>query len=98
MKLKAYLTVYLALSLTVLLALVMALLAGVKKNTIRMEEELALDTAGYSALAEYDQELLKQYDLFFIDTSYGGREPDIAEIGGHIKQYANKNLENTQRR
>lgn len=96
MKLKAYLTVYLALSLTVLLALVMALLAGVKKNTIRMEEELALDTAGYSALAEYDQELLKQYDLFFIDTSYGGGEPDIAEIGGHIKQYANKNLEHTE--
>lgn len=96
MKLKAYLTVYLTLSLTVLLALVMALLAGVKKNTIRMEEEFALDTAGYSALAEYDQELLKQYDLFFIDTSYGSREPDIAEIGGHIKQYVNKNLGGTK--
>lgn len=95
MKLKAYLTVYLTLSLAVLLALVMALLAGVKKNTIRMEEELALDTAGYSALAEYDRELLEQYDLFFIDTSYGGGKPDIAKIGGHIKQYANKNLENT---
>lgn len=96
MKLKAYLTVYLTLSLTVLLALVMALLAGVKKNTIRMEEELALDTAGYSALAEYDRELLEQYDLFFIDTSYGGKEPDIAKIGGRVKQYANKNLENTE--
>lgn len=96
MKVKAYLTVYLALSLTVLLAVVMALVAGVKKNTIRMEEELALDTAGYSALAEYDQELLNQYALFFIDTSYGGRAPDIEEIGGHIKQFANKNLEDTK--
>lgn len=94
-KVKAYLTVYLALSLTVLLTVVMALLAGVKKNTIRTEEEFALDTAGYSALAEYDQEMLKQYDLFFIDASYGGREPDIARIGGHVKQYADKNLENT---
>lgn len=95
-KLKAYLTVYLALSLTALLTVVMALLTGIKKNTIRMEEELALDTAGYSALAEYDQEMLKQYDLFFIDTSYGGRKPDIARIGGHVKQYADKNLENTE--
>lgn len=95
MKLKAYLTVYLTLSLTALLALVMTLLAGIKKNTIRTEEEFALDTAGYSALAEYDRELLEQYDLFFIDTSYGGGKPDIAEIGDHIKQYANKNLENT---
>lgn len=95
-KLKAYLTVYLALSLTALLAVVMALLTGVKKNTIRMEEELALDTAGYSTLAEYDREMLKRYDLFFIDTSYGSREPDVARIGDHVKQYADKNLENTE--
>ncbi len=96
MKVKAYLTIYLALSLTVLLAVVMALLTGVKKNTIRMEEELALDTAGYSALSEYDKELLKQYDLLFIDTSYGSSNPDIEEIGNHIKKYADKNLENTK--
>ena len=93
MKMKAYLTIYLAMLLTVLLALVMALLAGVQKNTIRTEEEFALNTAGYSALAEYDRELLEQYDLFFIDASYGSRKPDIEEIGGHIKKYANKNLE-----
>ena len=95
-KMKAYLTVYLALSLTALLAVVMALYAGVKKNTIRTEEEFALDTAGYSALAEYDRELLKQYDLLFIDASYGRGEPDIGEIGDHIQKYANKNLENTK--
>lgn len=93
MKAKAYLTIYLAMSLTILLAVVMALLAGVKKNTTRMEEELALDTAGHSVLAEYDKELLEQYDLFFIDTSYGRGEPDIEEIGAHIKRYADKNLE-----
>lgn len=96
MKVKAYLTIYLAMLLTVLLAVIMALLAGVKKNTIRTEEEFALDTAGYSTLAEYDKELLEQYDLFFIDTSYGSREPDIEEIGDHIKRYANKNLGNTK--
>lgn len=96
MKVKAYLTIYLAMSLTVLLAVVMALLAGVKKNTIRTEEEFALDTAGYSALAEYDKELLEQYDLFFIDTSYGSREPDVEEIGGHIKRYVNRNLADTK--
>lgn len=96
MKAKAYLTVYLALSLTVLLTVVMALFAGIKKNTIRMEEELALDTAGYSVLAEYDQELLNRYDLLFIDTSYGGEKPDTARIGDRVKHYANKNLENNK--
>lgn len=93
MKAKAYLTVYLALSLTALIAVVMVLVTGVKKNTIRMEEELALDTAGYSALAEYDRELLERYDLFFIDASYGTDNPESGKIGEHIKQYANKNLQ-----
>lgn len=93
MRVKAYLTVYLALSLTVLIAVVMTLLAGVKKNTVRMEEELALDTAGYSVLAEYDRELLKRYDLFFIDVSYGSDRPEVGKTGNRIKDYANKNLQ-----
>lgn len=96
MKIKAYLTIYLALSVTVLLSVITALFAGVKKNTVRMEEELALNTAGYSALAEYDRELLEQYDLFLIDTSYGGSYPAIEAIGEHVKNYANKNLEHTE--
>lgn len=96
MKARAYLTIYLALSLTVLLSVITALLAGIKKNTVRMEEELALDTAGYSALAEYDRELLEQYDLFFIDTSYGGSNPETGALSSHIKNYANKNLQNTK--
>lgn len=95
MKAKAYLTIYLALSLTVLLSVVMVLLAGIRKNTAHMEEELALDTAGWSALAEYHQELFRQYDLFFIDTSYGSSHPGVEAIGEHVKSYANKNLENT---
>lgn len=93
MRAKAYLTIYLALSLTVLIAVVMTLLAGVKKNTVRMEEELALDTAGYSALAEYDRELLERYDLFFIDTSYGSDKPQVEKTGNRIKDYVNKNLQ-----
>lgn len=95
-KVKAYLTIYLTLSLTVLLSVVMVLLTGIKKNTARMEEELALNTAGWSALAEYHRELFRQYDLFFIDSSYGGSYPGIEAIGEHIKNYANKNLQNTK--
>ena len=95
MKIKAYLTIYLTLSLTALLAVAMVLLAGIRKNTARMEEELALDTAGWSVLAEYHQELFRQYDLFFIDSSYGSSYPAVEAIGEHIKSYANRNLQNT---
>ena len=96
MKIKAYLTIYLTFSLTILLSVIMVLLAGIKKNTTRMEEEVALNTAGWSALAEYHQELLKQYDLFFIDTSYGSSYPGIEAIGDHVKEYANRNLSDTK--
>ncbi len=92
---KGYLTIYLALSLTALLAVIMALFAGIRKNTLRMEEELALDTAGWSALAEYHQELFKQYDLLFIDTSYGSSYPAVEAISEHVKYYANRNLQDT---
>lgn len=95
-KIKAYLTIYLTLSLTVLLSVVMALLTGIKKNTARMEEELALNTAGWSALSEYHRELFRQYDLFFIDSSYGSSYPGIEAVGEHIKNYADKNLQNTK--
>lgn len=95
MKCRGYLTVYLALSLTALLAVMIVLFMGIKKNTVRMEEELALDTAGWSVLAEYHQELFRQYDLLFIDTSYGSSYPEIEAIGEHVRNYADKNLQNT---
>ncbi len=94
-RLKGYLTVYLTLLLSLLLAVVMVLVEGVRRNTMRTETELAMDTAGQSALAEYHQELLRQYDLFFIDTSYGGVNPGAAALGEHIRHYANKNLQDT---
>ena len=65
----AYLTVFLSLLLASFLAFIMALSDGIQRNTMLVESEIALDTACYSALAEYHKELLKQYDLFFIDSS-----------------------------
>ena len=66
-----YLTVFLTLILSVMLSLCLLLVLGARENTRRMEIECVTDIGMNNILAEYHRELLQQYDLFFIDTSYG---------------------------
>ncbi len=89
---KGYITVFLALSLTVILSLVFTLIEGARISAIRMKFECAADIGMNSVLAEYHRELLKQYDLLFVDMSYGGRYADIGNTEAHLKSYMQKNL------
>ena len=66
-----YITLYLALTLGVMLSLIFALIEGVRMQTIRMEIEGVMDIGLYAIFGEYNRQLLEQYDLFFIDTTYG---------------------------
>ena len=88
----AYLTVFLSLCLPVILALFFTLLEGARVSTIRMEIEVVADTAADSALAEYHKELMEQYDLLMIDTSYGTDSPSVANTEEHLKTYMEKNF------
>ncbi|MDE5717935.1 MAG: hypothetical protein K2I53_10050 [Lachnospiraceae bacterium] len=56
-----------------------------------MKFECVTDIGMNSVLAEYHRELLKQYDLLFVDTSYGGSHPEIANTEAHLRNYAQKN-------
>lgn len=86
-----YLTVYAALSMAVLLSLFLALLESARFHTIRLETALITDIAADSALAEYHREMLEQYGMFWIDTSYGSNEPSLQKVQEHIKGYMDKN-------
>ena len=85
-------SVYLILTFTVLLSLILVIIEGARENAIKMKVDLAADLSLYSAFAEYNRELLKQFDLFFIDASYGLSHPDPANVGEHIKGYMNENF------
>ncbi len=87
-----YLTVFFSLILTVMISLCLALLFGVKRNTGRMEGECITDVAMNSALAEFHRELLNQYNLFFVDSSYGTSYCSYRNIEEHLMEYAWKNL------
>lgn len=90
---RGYITVFLSLSLTLILSLVFTVIEGARISAIRMKFECVTDIGMNSVLAEYHRELLKQYDLLFVDTSYCGSHPSIANTEGHLRNYMHKNLQ-----
>ncbi len=91
-KCRGSVSVYLILTFTVLLSLLLVIIEGARENAIRMKVELATDLSLYSAFAEYNRELLEQYDLFFIDASYGLSHPDPKNTTDHIMGYMDENF------
>lgn len=89
---RGYITVFLSLSLTLILSLVFTVIEGARISAIRMKFECVTDIGMNSVLAEYHRELLKQYDLLFVDTSYCGSHPDIANTEAHLCGYMQKNF------
>lgn len=87
-----YITVYLTLTLGVMLSLVFVLLEAVRNETIRTEIEGVMDIGLFSVFGEFNRQLLEQYDLFFIDTSYGEGRPDIKRTEEHLQYYMNENF------
>lgn len=95
-KIEGYLTIYMALSIAVLVSLITVLIEGARQNTARMDTEIAMDIAMQSVLAEYHQELWEKYDLLFVDMSYGGSKPNEENIAIHINNYMEKNLSHSR--
>ena len=88
----AYITLYLSLILGVLLTAAFIILEGIRENTIRTEIESVTDLSLYSIFAEYNRELLNQYELFAIDTSYGEGAGSINNTKEHMQYYMNENF------
>lgn len=89
---KGYLTVYLSLSLALIISFVLTLVEGARISTIRMEAECVADIGMNSVLAEFHREMLEQYDLLFVDMSYGTNNPRIENSAEHLRSYIQKNF------
>lgn len=85
-------SVYLALTFTILLSLILLIVEGARENAVRMKLECAMDLSLSSVFAEYNRPLLEQYDLFFIDTSYGLEGASINRLEGHLEGYLEDNF------
>lgn len=87
-----YLTVFLSLILSIMLSLCLPLVLGVRENSRLMEIECVTDIGMNNILAEYHRELLRQYNLFFIDTSYGTANASYNRTAAHLQEYIACNL------
>ena len=60
----AYLTVYLSLVFGIILSLLFVFIEGAAIGAVRAQAELVADLGLDSVFAEYNREILNQYDLF----------------------------------
>lgn len=88
-----YLTVYMTLTLAVLLSLCLTMIEGARRSAMRMQAEIITDTALRSTLAEYNRELARQYNIFALDSSYGTTVSGMNMSSSHFREYVEKNYE-----
>lgn len=86
------LTVYLSLSLSLILSFVLTFIEGARISVIRMEAECVADIGMNSVLAEFHRELLEQYDLLFVDMSYGTTSCKAENPAEHLRRYMENNF------
>ncbi len=92
-RIKGSITVFLSLSIMIILSLVLALFQGARIGAVRMKTECVADIAMNSLLAEYSRELFDQYGLMLIDASYGTGVHSVNNTREHLFHYAQKNFD-----
>lgn len=92
-KAKGSITVFLSLSIMIILSLVLALFQGARIGAVRMKTECVADIATNSVLSEYSRQLYEQYGLLMVDSSYGTDSHSILNSQDRLKHYVQKNFE-----
>lgn len=89
----AYLTVYLSLVFGIVLSLLLALIEGAAIGAVRAQAEIVADLGLDSVFAEYHRELLNQYEVFFVDASYGSGNGGVGKVEARLKDYMCHNMD-----
>lgn len=85
-------TLWLALCFLVFLSLYQVCFQSVWKQFQRQRAEQAAEMGLFSLLSEFEPHLLEQYDLFYLDTSFGTGTERQDELCGHLWRFVNQNL------
>lgn len=92
-RVKGYLTIYISLTLMIMLSLCLTLIEGARRSSIRLEAECITDMGIYSVMAEYHRELFRQYNLFYIDSSYGTDKASFYHTQARLEYYLEQNMQ-----
>ena len=87
------LSVFLALSVTLMLSFCMVLIESARENTLLLKADICMDAGVKSLMAEYHKVLWEDYDLLYVDCSYGTAWPDYDLTKTHLEEYISKNLD-----
>ena len=90
---KGYLTIFLSLSLSLLIGFVLLLTGGAIRNSEQVRFESGADISMNAVLSEYHVGLLEKYDLLYIDISYLGKEPSCENLGARLRYYLEENID-----
>lgn len=94
MRLKGSLTIAMSLMLSVLLVMLSACVRLAQVQCGRVQAAHAADTGMYSVFAEYDRDMLEDYDLYFLDGGYGGSSLDAWRIAEQMEHSMDTALTN----
>lgn len=90
---RGYLTVFLALSLSILTGFILFLTFCAIRNGEKVRFECAADTGMNAVLSEYHTELFDKYGLLYIDASYLGENPSEENVEERLRFYIEKNTD-----
>lgn len=89
--LKGGITVFLTFILICLCSLICLTIESARFYALKVQAVNSLDLGLYSVFGEYNKELLENYDLFYIDSSYG-EEYRKEKLEDRLKEYINFNI------
>lgn len=89
---KGTITVFLTLVLLVITSLLTTVIVSALDRSMRMRTEIAMDMGMQSIFGEYSRALLKEYDLYFIDSGYGNEHGGSYYTAEHLRNYIEYNL------
>lgn len=81
-------TIYLCLTLTILLSLFAGMLKSVRTEGGRVMIASAMDQGLFSLFAQYDKDLLDEYDLFYLDGGFGSDSLQMNRLYDTVRQDA----------
>lgn len=90
---KGSITVFLALSLSILTGFVLLLTENAIRNAEKVRLEGAVDLGMNSVLGEFHKELHDRYGLLYIDLSYEEKEPSLQNLESRLNYYMEQNTE-----
>lgn len=88
---RGYLTVFLALSLSILTGFILFLTFCAIRNGEKVRFECAADIGMNAVLSEYHMELFDKYGLLYVDASYLGDNPSEENVEERLRFYIERN-------